>query len=115
MGSVGASQRKGDEWQVGGGVEGTAAIRKMRQLGPAFAVRLPQEAFSRAIETTCFLWHRRQITLRSNARIRSRAKVGVHVSTFALVPIFVDAHIETSVQGSFRGASQAAPTSTVTT
>ena len=78
-----------------------ADIRKARQFRSAFAIRLPQEVFNNAIETTCFLWRRRQITVRITARVRSRAKVGVQVCAVDFVPIFVHAHIETSVEVRF--------------
>lgn len=94
--------------QAGEGVSGKLAgeskdadIRKARQFRSAFAIRLPQEVFNNAIETTCFLWRRRQITVRITARIRSRAKVGVQVCAVDFVPIFVHAHIETSVEVRF--------------
>lgn len=55
----------------------TQTSAKGRQLRSASAVTVPQEASARAIETTYFLRHRRQITLPITARVHSRAKVGV--------------------------------------
>jgi len=126
----GGNPEKGGEQQTGGGVEGRRHPQKGGNSGqlplsqsherPLPARSRPPtfcgtDARSPSLSRPASIPAPRSASgLHRRPRPDRHAKLGVQVCTVALVPTFVHARIDTSVQGSFRGACRT-PASTVTT